>query len=109
MRALMVTHSWQCDVSAHREDVSAHQDQTVVCDLYRGDMHAVGGRTRPHLTFQMEKLAKMIVAHAALTGSSGSQSTATLDQISADYVHEEALKFFDKLVSEFTHQPSMET
>jgi len=104
----MVTHGWQCDVSTHREDVSSHQEQTVMCDFYRGDMHAIGGRTRPHLTLHMEKLANLIVVHAALTGSSASQSTATLDQITPDYVHEEALKFFDKLVSEFTHQPSME-
>ncbi len=108
VRALMVTHGWQCDVSTHREDASAHRDQTAVCDLYRGDMHAVGGRTRPHLTFQMEKHTNMIGVHAATTGSSGSQSTATLDQIGAAYVHEQALKFFNKLVSEFRHQPLTE-
>ena len=41
LRALMVTHGWQCDVITHGEDASAHRDQTAVCDLYRGDMHVV--------------------------------------------------------------------
>jgi hypothetical protein len=108
VRTLMVRHGWQCDVSTHREDASFHRDQTAACDLYRGDMHAVGGRTRPHLTFKMEKHANVIGVHAATTGSSGSQSTATLDEINAEYVHEQALNFFNKLVAEFIHRPLSE-
>jgi len=82
---------WTCDV--RRVELRLQ----VTLEVYRGDMKAVGGRERPHISFSQDDASSQMNVYASTPSQGGPSGTYPVDAITIEVVQREALKFFQRL------------
>jgi hypothetical protein len=82
---------WTCDVRR------AELHLQVTLDVYRGDMKAVGGRERPHISFSQDDASSQMNVYASTPSQGGPSGPYPVDAITIEAVQREALKFFQRL------------
>jgi hypothetical protein len=77
---------------------NATLQQTLVFEIYKGDMRSVaGGRERPQIVFTPDERTGKVTPYVATTSQGGPLSAVTLDEITEDSVQRLALDFFRRL------------
>ena len=72
------------------------KDPGVHFRVYRGE----GGAERPYMTYQPEKQKNTVLVNVATKGSAAPVGGFDLDQITKDFVQNEATKFFARVAEE---------
>jgi hypothetical protein len=95
IKALLKKAGWQCEVRPEK-------DQGVHFTIYRENMKAglgAGGSERPYMSFQPEKLKNTVLVYVATIGSGAGLGSFAVDEITEDFVQDEASKFFVRLAA----------
>jgi hypothetical protein len=95
IKELLSKAGWQVEVRADK-------DQGVHFTIYRGNVKG----ERPYMIFQPEKSKNAILIYMATRGSASQLGNFAVDQITQDFVHTEASKFFERLTSELSTPPA---
>jgi|SRR5215469_8321505 len=85
---------WTCQVDQLEE-----ADLEVILHVYRGDMKTpYSAGDRPHLSFSPDRSSARVKIYRATQSETGSEGDHALKEITPDFVQEQALRFFQKLV-----------
>jgi hypothetical protein len=74
-------------------------------DIYKGNMKAVAGVSRPHIAFEMDSTSPEVKVYAATQSQTDEEGKYKLSEITSDKVSELVLRVFRRLVSEGNRSP----
>ena len=95
-REFMRPAGWTCEVDCLEEAGSE-----VRLHVYRGDMGTPAGPTvRPHLDFSPDRHTATIGIYRATRSESDTEGSYALKAITPDFVQDQALRFFNRLLVE---------
>ena len=95
-REFMRPAGWTCQVDCLEE-----ADSEVRLHVFRGDMGTPAGPgVRPHLDFSPDRHAPTISIYRATRSESDTEGSYALKEITPDFVQEQALRFFNRLLVE---------
>jgi hypothetical protein len=91
---ILTPASWRCNVTASDKNI------TATLEVSRGNMRALSGSERPHVSFSVDASSPSVIVYAATQTEGGGEGKHDLSAITEDFVQQHALKFFRRLASE---------
>jgi hypothetical protein len=90
---LLEPRGWKCEVR------TVEKNSEATLEIHRGDMKTVSSSERPLIGFRAEAHSPRLSVYTSADQQGGPPSTYPLAEISDEFVHQQVLEFFRRLVS----------
>ena len=74
-------------------------DQHATLEIYKGNMVAAGGRTKPKISISIPPHSQSVTVAAYSISQAGGSESKPLGEITEEFVQAEVFKFFQRLAS----------
>src|SRR5437764_10137 len=88
---LLEPAGWKCDVRQDEKDIE------TTLEVYRGDLKPVSGEARPRIGFAADASQQKMNVYSASVFQGGPSHPYELEAITEDVIHQEVLRFFQRL------------